>query len=75
MVCGKVAKNRGCHVPLLAWISKRSEAIESSNNDVFFDIESKGPHSIERKKFRSEANMFILKNLNIEPKINLNKLF
>jgi hypothetical protein len=30
-----------CHVPLMAWISKRSEAIESFDNDVFFDIEAK----------------------------------
>jgi hypothetical protein len=41
MVCGKVAKNWRCHVPLMAWILKRSEAIKSFENDVFFNIEVK----------------------------------
>ncbi len=82
MVCGKVAKNRRCHVPLMSWISKRSDAIESFYNDVFFDIEAKRTRSIVWKliskrsehvyirefKYRSEANMFLLKNLNIKAK-------
>jgi hypothetical protein len=52
MVCGKVAPNSKlenpphCHVPLMEWISKRSEAIESFDNDVFFDIEAKRTRSI-----------------------------
>jgi hypothetical protein len=52
----------------MAWISKRSEAIESFDNDVFFNIESKRTYLIVENLFRSEANMFILKNLNIEAK-------
>ena len=84
MVCCKVAKNwrlvfrknlenpPHCHVPLMAWISKRSEAIESFDNDVFFDIEAKRTCStvekiiskrsehvyIEEFEYRSEANRF-----------------
>jgi hypothetical protein len=46
MICGKFAKNRRCHVPLMAWILKRTEAIESFENDVFFDIEAKRTRSI-----------------------------
>ena len=53
MVCGKVVKNRRCHVPLMAWISKRSEAIESFDNDVFF-------------RYRSEANSFDSLNIYFE---------
>ncbi len=66
----------------MSWISKRSDAIESFYNDVFFDIEAKRTHSIVWKliskrsehvyirefKYRSEANMFILKNLNTKAK-------
>jgi hypothetical protein len=35
-----------CHVPLIAWISMRSEAIESFDNDVFSHIEAKRTRSI-----------------------------
>ncbi len=52
--------------------AKQSEAIESFDNDVFFDIEAKRTRSIVWKFFRSEANMFILKNLNSET-VNLAK--
>jgi hypothetical protein len=59
MVCGKVAKNRECHVPLMAWISKRSEAIESSDNYVFFDIEAKRTLSIEKKISERSEHVYI----------------
>ncbi len=63
----------------MAMVSKRSESFD---NDFFFDIEAKRTRSIVQKLiskrsehvqqleklFQSEANMFILKNLNIEAK-------
>jgi hypothetical protein len=41
---------------------------KSFDNDVFFYIEAKRTHSIIRNLFRTEANMFILKNSKIEAK-------
>jgi hypothetical protein len=80
MVCCKVAKNRRlvlcknlenpphCHVPLMAWISKRSEAIESFDNDVFFDIEAKRTLSIVRKFISKRSEHVFIKEFNIEAK-------
>ncbi len=45
--------------------AKRSESFD---NDVFFYIEAKRTRSIVGNLFRSEANMFILKNLKIKAK-------
>jgi hypothetical protein len=78
MVYGKVAKNQRqsrklenpphCHVPLMAWISKRSEAIESFDNDVFFDIEAKRTLSTVRKFISKRSEHVFIKEFNIEAK-------
>ena len=59
----KVAKNRRCHVPLMAWKSKRSEAIKSFDNDVFFDIEAKRTHSIVGKFISKRSEHVYIKEL------------
>ncbi len=48
--------------------ASETKANESFDNGVFFDIEAKRTRSTVGKFFRSEANMFLLKNLKIEAK-------
>ena len=72
MVYGKVAKNQRqsrklenpphCHVPLMAWISKRSEAMESFDNDVFFYIEAKRTRSIVKKLISKRSEHVYIKD-------------
>ncbi len=45
----------------MAWISKRSEAIESFNNDVFFDIEAKRTLSIVWKFILKQSEHVYIK--------------
>jgi hypothetical protein len=52
----------------MAWISKRSEVIESFDNDVFFDIEAKRTRSIVRKFISKRSEHVFIKEFNIEAK-------
>ncbi len=45
----------------MAWISKRSEAIESFDNDVFFDIKAKRTRSIAWKFISKQSEHFYIR--------------